>query len=99
MITNYIATSIAKDARWFVNSVASHNITNDFSNRTTNSKYNGTNEVVIGDGSSLLISHVGSLKYIFYSYFFHLHDTLYVQNIQIKKKKEANAHASFYQIK
>jgi hypothetical protein len=47
---------------WLLNSGASHNITSDLANLTTHSKYNGTDEVILGDGSGLKISHTGSLS-------------------------------------
>ncbi|KAF5475623.1 hypothetical protein F2P56_007415, partial [Juglans regia] len=41
----------ASDKKWLVDSAASHTITSDLSNLSIHSEYDGTNEVVIGDGS------------------------------------------------
>jgi hypothetical protein len=38
---------------WLLDSGASHNITNDLANLTTQSEYDGTDEVIFGDGSGL----------------------------------------------
>ncbi|KAJ0007945.1 hypothetical protein Pint_29115 [Pistacia integerrima] len=44
-------SSHAKNQKWLVDSAASHNMTTDLSNLSINSEYDGTDEVVIGDGS------------------------------------------------
>ncbi|KAF8391073.1 hypothetical protein HHK36_023373 [Tetracentron sinense] len=49
--TNYVATSPAKDTKWLIDSSASHNITGDLANLSIHFEYDGTDEVVIGDGS------------------------------------------------
>ena len=51
------------------------------SNLMINSEYDGIDEVVIGDGSGLPISHIGSLSHESSNHVFHLRDTLYVPNI------------------
>ncbi|KAF5442310.1 hypothetical protein F2P56_034980, partial [Juglans regia] len=45
---------------WVVDSGASHHITSDMSKLSIHSEYDGTDEVIIGDGSGLAISHVGT---------------------------------------
>ncbi|KAF5454397.1 hypothetical protein F2P56_024066, partial [Juglans regia] len=55
------ATSIEKP--WVVDSGASHHITFDMSKLSVHFEYNGTNEVIIRDGSGLAISHVGTVNF------------------------------------
>ena len=47
---NYVATSPATNTKWLIDSGASHNITGDLANLSIHSEYDGTDEVVIGDG-------------------------------------------------
>ncbi|KAF5451883.1 hypothetical protein F2P56_026943 [Juglans regia] len=61
-ITANCATSFqGKNKKWLVDSTTSHNMTIDLSNLSIHSEYDGTDEVVIGDGSGLPVSHVGSV--------------------------------------
>ncbi|XP_038973307.1 uncharacterized protein LOC103697397 isoform X2 [Phoenix dactylifera] len=49
---NYTATSDAPNQKkWLMDSAASHNVTSDLAHMTIHSEYDGTDEVVIGDGS------------------------------------------------
>lgn len=50
-------------------------------NLSIHSKYYGTDEVVIGDGSGLIVSHIGSLTLKSPKQNFILRDILYVSNI------------------
>jgi hypothetical protein len=56
-------------------------MTTDLSNQMINSEYGGTDEVVIGDGSGLPVSHIGSLSLNSSNRVFHLYDTLCVPTI------------------
>jgi hypothetical protein len=78
---NCAASSQPKNHKWLVDSAASHNMTTDLSNLTINSEYDGTDEVVIGDGSGLPVSHIGSLSLKTSNHVFHLRDTLCVPTI------------------
>lgn len=40
-----------KEQKWLLDSAASHNITGDLQNLSIHSEYDGTDEVVLGDGS------------------------------------------------
>uniref|UniRef100_A0A6N2KGW5 Retrovirus-related Pol polyprotein from transposon TNT 1-94-like beta-barrel domain-containing protein n=1 Tax=Salix viminalis TaxID=40686 RepID=A0A6N2KGW5_SALVM len=62
-------------------SAASHNMTGDLANLTIHSEYDGTDEVVIGDGTGLTVSHVGSLTLDSPLRTFVLNNTLCVPNI------------------
>ena len=74
--TNYVATSPATNIKWLIDSGASHNITGDLANLSIHFEYDGTDEVVIGDGSGLHVLHVGSLVHKSPTCTFHLNDTL-----------------------
>jgi hypothetical protein len=82
--TNCAASSKSKDSKWLVDSAASHNMTTNLSNLSIRSEYDGTDKVVLGDGSGLQVSHTGSLSFISPTCIFHLKDTLCVP--EIKKK-------------
>jgi len=64
-----------------MDSAASHHINSDLTNLSIHSEYDGTDEVVIGDGSGLKVTHVGSMSLSSLSKSFHLHNTLCVPNI------------------
>jgi histone deacetylase 1/2 len=68
---------MGKDKNWLFDSVASHNITRDLSN----SEYDDINEVILGDGSGLVVSHIGSLALHSPNRTFLLSDTLCVPNL------------------
>jgi hypothetical protein len=78
---NCAACSQQKNHKWLVDLAASHNMTTDLSNLMINSEYDGTDEVVIGDGSGLPVSHIGSLSLKSSNHVFHLRDTLCVPTI------------------
>lgn len=80
--TNCTSTSSAQDIKGLIDSVASHNITGDLANLSIHSEYDGTDKVIIGDGSGLPVSHISSLLLYSPNCTFHLNDTLYVPNIQ-----------------
>uniref|UniRef100_A0A2N9HT29 Reverse transcriptase Ty1/copia-type domain-containing protein n=1 Tax=Fagus sylvatica TaxID=28930 RepID=A0A2N9HT29_FAGSY len=46
------SSSFGKDKTWLLDSAASHNITGDLSNLSIHSEYDGTDEVILGDGSA-----------------------------------------------
>jgi hypothetical protein len=80
--TNCTSTSSAQDTKWLIDSAASHNIIGDLANLSIHSEYDGTDEVSIGDGSGLPVSHISSLLLHSPNRTFHLNDTLCVPNIQ-----------------
>ncbi|KAL8552211.1 hypothetical protein ACS0TY_001055 [Phlomoides rotata] len=61
-LANFAASPSGSPAHspWMVDSGASHNLTADLGNLSIHSKYDGTDEVHIADGSSLPISHSGT---------------------------------------
>jgi hypothetical protein len=64
-----------------MDSAASHHITSDLTNLSIHSEYDGTYEIVIGDGSGLKVTYVGSMSLSSLSKSFLLHNTLRVPNI------------------
>ena len=78
---NCASISIVKDKNWLLDSVASHNITGDLSNLSIHSEYDGIDEVILNDGSSLVVSHIGSLALHSLHRTFTLRDPLCVPNL------------------
>ncbi|KAL5718134.1 hypothetical protein ACHQM5_011070 [Ranunculus cassubicifolius] len=50
----------AFDPNWYADSGATHHLTSDMANLTTRSEYNGSDQILIGNGKGLNISHIGS---------------------------------------
>uniref|UniRef100_A0A2N9I9W7 Integrase catalytic domain-containing protein n=1 Tax=Fagus sylvatica TaxID=28930 RepID=A0A2N9I9W7_FAGSY len=67
--------------RWMLDSGASHNITSELQNMSMHSEYEGPDEVVIGDGTGLNVTHVGSTHLSTPSKTFALTDLLCVPSI------------------
>ena len=78
---NCATASNGRDKNWLLDSAASHNITGDLSNLSIHSEYDGTDEVILGDGSGLAISHISSLALHSPHRNFTLRDTLCVPNL------------------
>ena len=78
---NCATASNGRDKYWLLDSAVSHNITGDLSNLSIHSEYDGTGEVILGDGSGLAVSHIGSLALHSPHRTFTLRDTLCVPNL------------------
>ena len=78
---NYATASNGRDKNWLLDSAASHNITGDLSNLSIHSEYDGTDEVILGDGLGLVVSHIGSLALHSPHRTLTLRDTLCVPNL------------------
>jgi hypothetical protein len=78
---NCASTSQVKDTKWLLDSAASHNITGDLAKLSVHSEYDGTDEVVIGDGSGLCVSHTKSLTFHSPTHTFYITDTLCIPSI------------------
>lgn len=48
------------NSTWLLDSGASHHITNDLQNLSLHSDYEGTNDIMIGNGKTLPITQIGS---------------------------------------
>ena len=64
-----------------MDSATSHNITGDLANLSIHNEYDGTDEVILGNGSGLTVSHIGSLELHSPNCTFILSDTLCVPNL------------------
>lgn len=58
--SNYASPSTIVDPAWYFDSGASHHVTPDLANLSINSEYNGDDQLVVGNGIPLNISHIGS---------------------------------------
>ncbi|KAJ9568078.1 hypothetical protein OSB04_004044 [Centaurea solstitialis] len=77
----HVMSTMNPNPKWLFDSGASHHITNDLNALSLHSPYDGTDELVIGDGSSLTITHVGSLVIKFFNTSFILNNVLCVPSI------------------
>jgi hypothetical protein len=57
-----VTNTASTDTTWLLDSGASHHVTADLDNLSLHSPYNGHDDVMIGDGTSLSITHTGSTK-------------------------------------
>ena len=57
---NFAAIDNTPTPTWLLDNGASHHVTSDLSNRSLHSPYSGSDDVMIGDGSSLQITHSSS---------------------------------------
>jgi len=64
-----------------LDTTTSHNITGDISNLSIHSEYDGTDEVILGNGSGLPVSHIDSLVLHSLHHTFTLCDTICVPNL------------------
>ena len=58
---NFAAPNSATAPEWLMDSGASHHVTSDLHNLSLHSPYDGSDGIMIGDGSGLPITHSGSL--------------------------------------
>ena len=59
----YISSpTVVNDKAWFLDSGETHHVTADGDSLPTKTKYSGTAELAIGDGSTLPISHIDTVK-------------------------------------
>ena len=70
--------SVPTGTDWYLDSGATHHVTNDINNLSSYMPYEGTDSLFIGNGSGMEISHVGSAQLTFSNYTFLLHDVLHV---------------------
>ena len=73
------------DQNWHTNSEASHHISSDLANLNLKAKeYGGSNQIRVGNGTSLSIKHIGTAQISIPSFKFQLNNVLHVP--QIRKK-------------
>ncbi|GKV07210.1 hypothetical protein SLEP1_g19008 [Rubroshorea leprosula] len=59
LMANYASSSGLSHNKWLIDSGANNHITNDLTNLALHSEYDGSEELQIGDGSGLEITHIG----------------------------------------
>ncbi|KAJ0044605.1 hypothetical protein Pint_05446 [Pistacia integerrima] len=57
---HFAANTTPTTPQWLLDSGASHHVTADLSNLSLHTPYNGSDDIMIGDGSSLPITHTGT---------------------------------------
>ncbi|KAL6321050.1 hypothetical protein AAG906_012034 [Vitis piasezkii] len=57
---HFAANTTPTTPQWLLDSGASHHVTVDLSNLSLHTPYTGSDDIMIGDGSSLLITHTGT---------------------------------------
>ena len=79
----HVANSDAStSSNWLLDSGASHHITAGLKNLSFHKPYDGTNDIVIGEGTSLSISHTGSTTFSTPSHKFTLPNVLCVPTMK-----------------
>jgi len=77
----HFATNSPHNNAWLLDSGASHHVTSDLNNLSLHTPYNGPDDIMIGDGTGLPITHTGSTSLFHSNKEFSLTDVLYVPNI------------------
>lgn len=73
---------MSDSSTWLLDSGASHHMTSDLSNLAMHNPYSGGDDVLLGDGSGLQISHSGSLSLPSYTKPFFLNNVLCVPSLE-----------------
>lgn len=60
---NHVTTFPFAQTPWIVDSGASHHVTSQMSNLSLHQPYKGPDDIQIGDGSGLKITHTGSVSF------------------------------------
>ena len=77
----HFATNSPHNNAWLLDSGASHHVTSDLNNLSLHTSYNGLDDIMIGDGTGLPITHTGSTSLLHSNKQFSLTDVLCVPNI------------------
>ncbi|RVW54104.1 Retrovirus-related Pol polyprotein from transposon RE1 [Vitis vinifera] len=77
-----VTTIIPPNTTWLLDSGASHHVTTDLHNLALHSLFDGTDEIMIGDGSGLPISHTGFTSLTTPSHSFTLSNVLCVPTMK-----------------
>ena len=78
----HVATDDSTSSNWLLDSEASHHVSVDLKNLVFHKQYNGTDDIVIGDGTGLSISHIGSTTLSIPSHTFTLPNALCVPTMK-----------------
>lgn len=57
---SFPSTNLHPNENWFIDSDATHHMTLDLANDQNHSSYSGGEQIVVGHGKSIPITHVGS---------------------------------------
>lgn len=79
---NYTASSTTSTPSWLLDSGASHHVTSDLTNLSMHTPYNGSDDIMIGDGSGLPITHICSTYLATSKNNFHLNNVLCVPGMK-----------------
>lgn len=79
---NYTASSSTSTPPWLLDSGASYYVTSDLTNLSMHTPYNGSGDIMIGDGSGLPITHTGSTYLATSKNTFHLNNVLCVPDMK-----------------
>lgn len=77
---NNLASSSNASKPWVIDSGAIHHLTNDMENLAIHSKYTRLEKIVISDGKTLLISHIGLNTFSLNSKSYIFQDILHVSS-------------------
>lgn len=81
-MTAYIAQpNLVLDPAWYPDSGSTNHLTNDLNNLTLKGNYNGTDQILIGNGVALHISHIGDSTLLSSSKDLHHKNILFVTEI------------------
>lgn len=78
LVTHSVASFTTSNQEWILDSGPSHHITSTLANLSLYSQYDGLDELLIGDGSSLRITHVDETQISTPNSSFPLSNVLYV---------------------
>ena len=79
----HVATSATfTNPNWLLDSRASHHVTTDLENLSLHKLYDGTDDIVIDDGTGLSITHTGSTTLSTPTHIFSLPNVLYVPSME-----------------
>ena len=79
---NMATTTSPPNTSWLLDSGASHHVTTDLNNLSLHAPYNGVDNIMIGDGKGLPITHTGSTTISTSTISFNLNDVLCVPEIK-----------------
>ncbi|KAG7593974.1 Ribonuclease H-like superfamily [Arabidopsis thaliana x Arabidopsis arenosa] len=79
---HHTTTSSPDMSPWLLDSAASHHIASDLSNLSLHSPYNGGEQVIVGNGTGLPITHTGSVSFPSNSRTLYLNNTLCVPTMK-----------------
>ena len=79
---HFAANVASPNSIWLLNSGAFHHVTADLNNLSLHAPYTGSDDVMIGDGTGLSITHTGSTSLLTNNSAFQLNDVLCVPDIK-----------------